>query len=119
MLVHEGPFVVYRDAPSGWLVRTQARFAGLDSVHVQRYGPRMDEEILPQLMQIVIDELGVHDSEVTGKTRLRGTDLISKSELMEIVMEAETHFGVEIPDDELERMKSLADLAAFFADELE
>ena len=79
----------------------------------------MDAEILPALIQIVVDELGVHESEISGKTRLRGSDLISHSDLVEIVMEAETHFGVEIPDDDLERLRTVADLAAFLADELE
>ncbi len=79
----------------------------------------MNAEILPTLIQIVADELGVDESEISGKTPLRGSDLFSAADLVEIVGEAETQFGVEIPEDDLERMKTLADLAAFLDDELE
>jgi len=70
----------------------------------------MDEaQIFDQVKKVVVDQLGVADTEVT-KDASYVDDLGADSlDTVELVMALEESFGIEIPDEEAEKIKSVGD----------
>ena len=69
----------------------------------------MSESIEEKVKQIIVDELGVEESEVTPNARFvddLGADLLDN---VELVMRFEEEFGVEIPDEDAEKIQSVRD----------
>lgn len=67
----------------------------------------------PKLVEIIVDNLGVDEEEVTGNASLvddLGADSLDQ---VEIVMAIEEHYDIEIPDDEMERFKTVQDVADY------
>ena len=66
-------------------------------------------EIQDKIKQIIVDELGVDEAEVTENARFI-EDLGAESlDLVELVMRFEEEFGVEIPDEDAEKIQSVRD----------
>ena len=62
-----------------------------------------------KVRQIVVEKLGVEESEVTP-TASFVEDLGADSlDLVELVMEFETAFGIQIPDEDTERIRRVQD----------
>ncbi|MFN7926896.1 MAG: acyl carrier protein [Blastocatellia bacterium] len=69
----------------------------------------MSESIEEKVRQIIVDELGVEESEVTPNARFVD-DLGAESlDNVELVMRFEEEFGVEIPDEDAEKIQSVRD----------
>jgi acyl carrier protein len=69
----------------------------------------MSESIEEKVKQIIVDELGVEESEVTPNARVvddLGADSLDN---VELVMRFEEEFGVEIPDEDAEKIQSVRD----------
>ncbi|HEX4948781.1 MAG TPA: acyl carrier protein [Blastocatellia bacterium] len=69
----------------------------------------MSESIEEKVKQIIVDELGVEESEVTPNARFvddLGADSLDN---VELVMRFEEEFGVEIPDEDAEKIQSVRD----------
>mgnify|MGYP001206624928 CR=1 FL=1 len=67
------------------------------------------EEIISQVKQIISEKLGVSLSEVT-ETASFVDDLGADSlDIVELVMELEGKFGLEIPDEDAEKIKTVKD----------
>ena len=69
----------------------------------------MSESIEEKVRQIIVDELGVEESEVTSNARFvddLGADSLDN---VELVMRFEEEFGVEIPDEDAEKIQSVRD----------
>lgn len=69
----------------------------------------MSESIEEKVRQIIVDELGVEESEVTANARFvddLGADSLDN---VELVMRFEEEFGVEIPDEDAEKIQSVRD----------
>jgi acyl carrier protein len=69
----------------------------------------MSESIEEKVRQIIVDELGVEESEVTPNARFvddLGADSLDN---VELVMRFEEEFGVEIPDEDAEKIQSVRD----------
>jgi len=67
------------------------------------------EEIISQVKQIISEKLGVALSEVT-ETASFVDDLGADSlDIVELVMELEGKFGLEIPDEDAEKIKTVKD----------
>ena len=68
-----------------------------------------DQEIEQKVKQIIVDELGVDENEVTPNARFiddLGADSLDTGEL---VMRFEEEFGIEIPDEDAEKIQSVRD----------
>lgn len=62
-----------------------------------------------RLKSIVIDKLGVEDSEVSRDANFiedLGADIL---DIVEIMMDAEKEFGISIPDDEAEKIHTFGE----------
>ena len=71
-----------------------------------------NEEIVKQVKDIIVDKLGVEESEVT-ETASFTNDLGADSlDTVELLMEFERVFGIKIPDDETNNIATVADAIA-------
>ena len=70
-------------------------------------------EITNKVIAIIVDKLGVDESEVTPQasfTNDLGTDSL---DTVELIMELEKEFNVQIPDDQAEKIATVGDAIAF------
>ena len=70
-------------------------------------------EIASRVKAIIVDKLGVEESEVT-ETASFTNDLGADSlDTVELIMEFEKEFGISIPDDQAEKIGTLQDAVAY------
>lgn len=70
-------------------------------------------EIVSRVKAIIVDKLGVEESEVT-ETASFTNDLGADSlDTVELIMEFEKEFGISIPDDQAEKIGTVQDAVAY------
>ncbi len=70
-------------------------------------------EIASRVKAIIVDKLGVDESEVTETaefTKDLGADSL---DTVELIMDFEKEFGITIPDDQAEKIATVGDAIAF------
>mgnify|MGYP002518063352 CR=1 FL=1 len=66
-------------------------------------------EIAERVKAIIVDKLGVSESEVTPEATF-AQDLGADSlDTVELIMEFEKEFGIQIPDDQSEKIQTVGD----------
>lgn len=69
--------------------------------------------IFEKLKEIISEQLEIDSETVTLETRL-GEDLNADSlDIVEMLMALEDEFGVDIPDEEIEKMKTVGDVVSY------
>jgi len=63
-----------------------------------------DQEIENKVKQIIVDELGVDENEVTPNARFIDDLGADSLDTVELVMAFEEEFGIEIPDESAEKI---------------
>lgn len=74
-----------------------------------------NEEIFDKVKEVVIDNLNVDAEDVVEDASFvddLGADSLA---IVEIVMALEDHFGVQIPDEDAEKIKTVGDAVAYIA----
>ena len=69
----------------------------------------MATDTFERVKKIVIEQLGVEENEVTPEASITedlGADSLDQ---VELVMAFETEFGIDIPDEEAEKIKTVGD----------
>lgn len=69
----------------------------------------MADSIVEKVRQIIVDELGVDEAEVTESARFIDDLGADSLDTVELVMRFEEEFGIEIPDEEAEKIQSVGD----------
>jgi len=70
-------------------------------------------EIADRVKAIIVDKLGVDEGQVT-ETAVFTTDLGADSlDTVDLIMEFEKEFGIKIPDEEAEKIKTVGDAVSF------
>ncbi len=70
-------------------------------------------EIAGQLKAIIADKLGVEESQVTNEANFQ-TDLGADSlDTVEMIMEFEKEFEIEIPDEDTQKIATVGDAIAY------
>jgi acyl carrier protein len=66
-------------------------------------------DTLERVKKIIVEQLGVEEGEVTPEASI--TDDLGADSLdqVELVMAFETEFGIDIPDEEAEKIKTVGD----------
>ncbi len=72
-----------------------------------------DQEIENKVKQIIVDELGVDENEVTPNARFIDDLGADSLDTVELVMAFEEEFGVEIPDDAAEKIVTVKDAITY------
>ena len=70
-------------------------------------------EIAARVKAIIVDKLGVEESEVTNEASFTN-DLVADSlDTVELIMEFEKEFGLSIPDDQAEKIGTVGDAISY------
>ena len=77
------------------------------------------EEIVKQVKDIIVDKLGVEESEVTETANFTNDLGADSLDTVELLMEFERIFGIKIPDEETSSIATVADAVAKVTEKLE
>ena len=66
-------------------------------------------EVQDKIKQIIVDELGVDEAEVTENARFIEDLGADSLDLVELVMRFEEEFDIEIPDEDAEKIRTVQD----------
>lgn len=74
----------------------------------------MDEQkIYEEVKKVVVEQLGVSDSEVTREASFVDDLGADSLDTVELVMALEEAFGMEIPDEDAEKIKTIGDTITY------
>ena len=74
----------------------------------------MDEQkVYDDIKKVVIEQLGVSESEVTREASFVDDLGADSLDTVELVMALEEAFGIEIPDEDAEKIKSIGDTITY------
>ncbi len=68
-----------------------------------------ETEVQSRIKQIIVEELGVDEAEVTPNARFIDDLGADSLDLVELVMQFEEEFNIEIPDEDAEKIQSVGD----------
>jgi acyl carrier protein len=66
-------------------------------------------EIVSKVTEIIVDKLGVEESEVVMEANFTNDLGADSLDTVELIMEFEKEFGISIPDDEAEKIATVKD----------
>ena len=72
-----------------------------------------DPEIENKVKQIIVDELGVDENEVTPNARFIDDLGADSLDTVELVMEFEKAFNLQIPDEDAEKLQTVGDVIKY------
>ena len=71
------------------------------------------EEIFDKLKELVVDQLGVEEDEVTMEATMQDDLGADSLDLVDLVMSVEEEFGVKGADEDLENIKTVGDIVNY------
>ena len=71
------------------------------------------EEVVAKVKEIIVDKLGVEASEVTESANFTNDLGADSLDTVELIMEFEKEFGVNIPDDQAEKIGTVGDAISY------
>ena len=74
------------------------------------------EEIFDKLKELVVDQLGVQEDEVTMEASMQDDLGADSLDLVDLVMSVEEEFGVKVADEDLENIKTVGDIVNYIED---
>ena len=69
--------------------------------------------IFDKIKDIIIEQLQVEESDINMDTNLMKDLSVDSLDAVEIIMAIEDEYGIEIPDDEAEKIQTVADLVRY------
>jgi acyl carrier protein len=69
-------------------------------------------EVASKVKAIIVDKLGVEESEVTPEASFTNDLGADSLDTVELIMEFEKEFGISIPDDQAEKISTVGDAIA-------
>ncbi|MCR4863740.1 MAG: acyl carrier protein [Bacteroidales bacterium] len=78
----------------------------------------MDKNIFDAVSAIISDKLGVSESEITEKANFVSDLGADSLDVVELVMEIEKKFDIQIPDQDAETFKTVGDAVDYIAGKL-
>ncbi len=69
----------------------------------------MAENLEPRLTKMIAEQLGVDEAQVVPSASFQDDLNADSLDLVELIMSIEEEFGVEIPDDEAEKIATVGD----------
>ena len=70
-------------------------------------------EIQDKVVKIIVDKLGVKESEVTPEASFTGHLGADSLDTVELIMEFEKEFDIQIPDEDAEKIATVGDAIAY------
>ncbi len=72
-----------------------------------------EEEIYSKLKEIIVEQLAVDPDEVSMEASFIDDLNADSLDLVELIMEIEEKFGIQVPDDAAEKIKTVGDAVSF------
>ena len=72
-----------------------------------------DNSIEEKVRSIIVDQLGVESDKVTADAKFIEDLGADSLDTVELVMAFEENFDIEVPDEEAEKLRSVADVVAY------
>ena len=69
--------------------------------------------IATRVKAIIVDKLGVDESEITNESSFTNDLGADSLDTVELIMEFEKEFGISIPDDEAEKIATVVDAISY------
>lgn len=73
----------------------------------------MSEQVLEKVKKIVVDKLGVRESEVTTEASFTSDLGADSLDTVELIMSFEKEFGIHIPDEDAEKIGTVGQAVAY------
>lgn len=70
-------------------------------------------EIASKVQKIIVDKLGVEESEVVATASFTDDLGADSLDTVELIMEFEKEFGISIPDDQAEKIQTVGDAISY------
>ena len=70
-------------------------------------------EVASKVKAIIVDKLGVEESEVTDTASFTNDLGADSLDTVELIMEFEKEFGISIPDDQTEKIVTVGDAVSY------
>ena len=70
-------------------------------------------EIASKVQKIIVDKLGVEESEVVATASFTNDLGADSLDTVELIMEFEKEFGISIPDDQAEKIQTVGDSISY------
>ena len=70
-------------------------------------------EIASKVQKIIVDKLGVEESEVVATASFTNDLGADSLDTVELIMEFEEEFGISIPDDQAEKIQTVGDAISY------
>lgn len=77
------------------------------------------ESVADRVKQIIVDKLGVEESEVTLEASFTNDLGADSLDTVELIMELEKEFNVSIPDDQAEQIQTVGQAVKFLEESLQ
>ena len=74
------------------------------------------EEVLGKIQEITADRVGVDEGDVTADASFREDLEADSLDLVELIMELEEQFGMEIPDEEAEKITTVEEAVEYVSE---
>ena len=75
--------------------------------------------VFEKIREIIVEQLSVDESMVTMETNLMKDLEADSLDAVEIIMGIEEEFGIEIPDEEAEKIQLVGDLVRFVEEQIQ
>jgi acyl carrier protein len=75
-----------------------------------------DKSIEERVKDIIVEQLGVNADQVTPEAKFIEDLGADSLDTVELVMAFEEEFGVEVPDEEAEKLQSVGDVVKYISD---
>lgn len=67
---------------------------------------------------MIVEQLGVSEEEVKPESRMKEDLKADSASIMMLVMDVETEFGIEVEDNAIEKVKTVADMVAYIEEKM-
>ncbi len=72
-------------------------------------------DVATQVKKIIVDKLGVDESEVTNEASFTNDLGADSLDTVELIMEFEKEFDISIPDEEAEKIETVGDAVTYLS----
>ncbi|MBL9133201.1 MAG: acyl carrier protein [Verrucomicrobiaceae bacterium] len=79
----------------------------------------MAEDITQKVKDIIVEQLGVNPEQVTPEAKFIEDLGADSLDTVELVMAFEEEFGIDVPDEEAEKLQSVGDVVRYVEDHAE
>ncbi len=78
----------------------------------------MSEDVIQKVKQIIVNKLGVEESQITDNASFTNDLGADSLDTVELIMEFEKAFGLEIKDEDAEKITTVADAVTYLTAQL-